>query len=326
MRKAISTRLAIIATAIVVAMVPVAGFAAAHEPDSIQVYTISVRKGEPAGRKSEPAVVRSEPAVAKSEPTVVRRREPMAVKQRFMPTSRRIDREINKSKYVYKGETMLGLTASYGTFTSEDADMFPIFDNINVDGAVATVNPFIGIFYRDNNCIGVRLGYTHLDGHLDNLGMDLDGLFDMDFSIPQVALASDRYSVGMFHRSYVALDERGRFGVFGEFEAMVTWGDNLFEYASGDSFRTTVSDIVNLKLMFSPGVAVYAFPNVCATLSFGLGGFKYNHIRQYDENGEKSGERNFSKLNFRLNLAEIRLGVNIHLWNKKKSLRTKVTL
>ena len=49
------------------------------------------------------------------------------IKKRFLPTSRRIDREINKNKFVYRGETMLGLTASYGTITSEDADMFPIF-------------------------------------------------------------------------------------------------------------------------------------------------------------------------------------------------------
>ena len=252
---------------------------------------------------------------------------PMVIKQRFMPTSRRIDREINKNKYVFKGETMLGLTASYGTFTSEDADMFPIFDDIDIKGSVATVNPFIGYFYHDNQCVGLRLGYTHLKGSLDNFGLNLDGIFDLDFSIPQLQLSSNRYSVGVYHRSYIALDDRGRFGVFGEFEAMVTWGSNYFAYSTGsDSFRETVSDVVNLKLMFSPGVAVYAFPNVCATLSFGLGGFKYNYIRQYDGNGEMSGERHFSKLNFRLNLADIRLGLNIHLWNKKKANKIKTQL
>ena len=250
----------------------------------------------------------------------------MVLKKRFMPTSRRIDREINKNKYVFKGETMLGLTASYGTFTSEDADMFPVFDDIDIKGTVATVNPFVGYFYRDNNCVGLRLGYTHLKGGLNSLGINLGGQNDFELSIPEINLASDRYSVGVFHRSYVALDDRGRFGVFGEFEAMVTWGDNSFAYATGETFRKTLSEVVNLKLMFSPGVAVYALPNVCATLSFGLGGFKYNYVRQYDENGEMSGERHFSKLNFRLNLADIRLGVNIHLWNKKRGERTKTAL
>lgn len=301
--KILQKRLSVIAATTVVAAIWVVGSAAAQSPaDSLAAET--------------PSVVR----IGRADDA------PMVIKERFMPTSRRIDREINKNKYVFKGETMLGLTASYGTFNSEDADMFPVFDDIDVKGSVATVNPYIGYFYHDNNCIGVRLGYTHLKGRLDNFGLNLDGLFDLDFSIPQLELGSDRYSVGLFHRSYVALDDRGRFGVFGEFEAMVTWGDNRFSYAAGDVVRHTISDVVNLKLMFSPGVAVYAFPNVCATLSFGLGGFKYNYVRQYDGNGQKSGERHFSKLNFRLNLADIRLGVNIHLWNKRKSANTQIAL
>ena len=249
---------------------------------------------------------------------------PMVLKKRFLPTARRIDRNVNKSKYVFKGETLLGFTASYGTFTSEDADMFPVFENIDITGRVATVNPFVGFFYRDNQCIGLRLGYTHLKGGIENLGINLGSLNDLDLSIPGINLASDRYSVGLFHRSYVALDDKGRFGVFGEFEAMFSWGDNVFSYTTGDRERKTLSQNMNLKLMFSPGLAVYAFPNVCATLSFGLGGFKYNNVRQFDEEGNKTGERNFSKLNFRLNLADIRLGVNFHLWNKKKSSNRKL--
>lgn len=306
MRK-IQKRLLIVATALAALPIFATGSAAARtDADSLLLTeTESVVKVRRSEKKS---------------------RQKMEINDRFMPTSRRIDREINKNKYVYKGETMLGLTASYGTFNSEDADMFPVFDDIDIRGTVAAVNPFIGYFYHDNQCVGLRLGYTHLKGDLDNLGLNLGDLLDMDIAIPQINLASDRYSVGMFHRSYVALDDRGRFGVFGEFEAMVTWGANYFAYATGDSFRQTNSDIVNLKLMFSPGVAVYAFPNVCATLSFGLGGFKYNYVRQYDGNGVLSGERHFSQLKFRLNLADIRLGLNIHLWNKKKGQKLNTAL
>ena len=248
----------------------------------------------------------------------------LILKDRFLPTSRRIDREINRNKYVFKGETMLGLTASYGTFDTEDADMFPVFENIDVKGTVATVNPFIGYFYRDNNCIGVRFGYSHLKGGLENLGINLGPLNDLGLSIPNIDLASDRFSAGLFHRSYISLDDRGRFGVFGEFEGMFSWGDNHFSFSSGDTMKKTVSDNMNLKLTFSPGVAVYAFPNVCMTLSFGLGGFTYNYIRQYDDLGHQTGERHFSKLNFRLNIADIRLGMNVHIWNHKKGAKQNI--
>ena len=240
------------------------------------------------------------------------------VKKRFMPTSRRIDREINKNKFVYRGETMLGLTASYGTITSEDADMFPIFENINIDGAVATVNPFIGYFYKDNQCIGLRLGYSHIRGTLDSFGVNLGSANDLDIEVPWLDLSSNRFSAGLFHRSYVALDERGRFGVFGEAELSFSSGENRFAYKSGNSMKSTESNTTTLRVLFSPGVAVYAFPNVCMSLSFGLGGFKYTSIKQYDDMGVETGSRQYSKLNFRLNLADIRIGMTIHLWNKKR--------
>lgn len=247
--------------------------------------------------------------------------EPMRTKRRFLPTSRRIDREINKGCFVYKGEKMLGLTVSYGTLTSEDADMFPVFENINLDGSVMTVNPFFGYFYRNNNCFGVRFGYTHISGKLDTFDVNLGDQNDLDIDIPWLDLTSERFSFGLFHRSYVALDEKGRFGLFAELELSFATGENTFAYKSGETVKHTNSESMTLRAGFNPGVAVYVFPNVCATLSFGLGGFKYTSTKQYDAEGNKIGSREFSKLNFKLNLADIRIGMNIHLWNKKKGVR-----
>lgn len=246
----------------------------------------------------------------------------MRLSRRFLPTRRRIDREINKNRFVFKGETMCGLTISYGTLSSEDADMFPVFENVNLSGNITTVNPFVGYFYKDNRCVGVRFGYTHLSGKLNSLGVNLGEQNDLDIDIPWLDLSSDRFSIGLFHRSYVPLDEKGRFGAFGEFEVSFATGENTFVYESGDTYKHTASDNMTVKVWFNPGVAVYAFPNVCATLSFGLGGFKYTYIKQYNEAGEAVGSRKYSKMNFRLNLADIRIGMTIHLWNKKKGNRT----
>ncbi len=245
----------------------------------------------------------------------------MRIKKRFLPTSRRFDREINKGLFVYKGETMMGLTVSYGTLSSEDADMFPVFENINLKGNVTTVNPFIGYFYRNNKCFGVRFGYSHLSGTLDTFDINLGDSNDLDLDIPWLDLSSERFSFGVFHRSYVALDERGRFGLFAETELSFATGENNFSYKSGEDFKFTNSENSTLKVWFNPGVAVYAFPNICATLSFGLGGFKYTSTRQFDEQGVQVGSRRYSKMNFRLNLADIRFGMTVHLWNKKKGGR-----
>ena len=67
----------------------------------------------------------------------------MQTKKRFMPTGKRIDREINKNVFAYKGELALGLTASYGTLTSDNSDIFAILEKINASGFVTTVSPFV---------------------------------------------------------------------------------------------------------------------------------------------------------------------------------------
>ena len=272
----------------------------------------AARSASSAGEAADSVAAAGAPGASASE---------MRVRKRFLPTSRRFDREINKGRFVYKGETMMGLTVSYGTLSSEDADMFPVFENINLKGSVTTINPFVGYFYRNNNCFGVRFGYSHLSGTLDTFDVNLGESNDLDLDVPWLDLSSERFSFGVFHRSYIALDEKGRFGLFAEMELSFATGENNFSYKSGEDFKFTNSENMTVKVWFNPGVAGYAFPNVCATLSFGLGGFKYASTRQFDEQGAQVGSRRYSKMNFRLNLADIRFGMTVHLWNKRKGGR-----
>ena len=238
-------------------------------------------------------------------------------REHFLPTRRRIDREIDKLKFAYKGEVIMGLTASYGTLSSDDTDIMLIVDGIG-DGSVATVKPFVGYFYRDNNCVGVRFGYRHMGGTLDSGNYDFGESNDLTGALPYLDLASDNYSFGIFHRSYAGLDPKGRFGLFAEFELSMSTGSTNFAYESGDRIKRTYSDNTQFKLAFNPGAAVYIFPNVCATLSFGLGGIQYTSVTQKDAEGHKIGSRKASNMKFKLNIAAINVGMTIHLWDKKK--------
>lgn len=257
-------------------------------------------------------------AVGKVGATVVADDEFRRSRQRFLPMRRRIDREIGKVKYAYKGEVMLGLTASYGTITSEDTDFWIIVDNIDAEGTTATVKPFFGYFYRDNNCVGVRFGYNYVHGKLGNVDLDLGDKNDISFSVSDMNLSTESFSVGVFHRSYAGLDPKGRFGLFAELELAYSTGKTRFNYMSGEETKYTRSDNRKLKLSFNPGLAVYIFPNVCGTLSFGLGGVQYASVKQFDGAGAEVGKRTASKMRFRLNLADINIGMIVHLWDKKK--------
>lgn len=243
---------------------------------------------------------------------------PKPAKQRFLPVRRRIDREIDKVKYVHKGEMMMGLTASYGTLTSEDTDFLVIIEDIDASGTIASVKPYFGYFYRDNRCFGVRFGYTYVDAKLDSgTRFDLGDGNDVSFDLPYVGVSSSNYSFGIFHRSYAGLDPKGRFGLFAEVELSVSSGESEFSYENNGTVKTTNSENFQARFSFNPGAAVYIFPNVCATLSFGLGGIQYTHVSQKDAEGNKIGSRTASKMRFRLNLAAINIGMTVHLWNKK---------
>ena len=249
---------------------------------------------------------------------VVRKDSAFVEKHRFLPTAKRIDRRIDRNKFAYKGEVALGITASYGTISSDDTDMMLILDHINLDGTMAQVNPFVGYFYRDNNMVGLRLGYRHIGMGLGNLEVDLGSQNDLDISLDNMDYSGNAYSFGLFHRSYTGIDPKGSFGLFAELELSGMIGRSDFSYLSGDTPKSTHSKSFKMNISFNPGVAVYIFPNVCGTLSFGLGGIQYTSVTQKDAEGRKIGSRKASNMKFKLNIAAINVGMTIHLWDKKK--------
>lgn len=233
----------------------------------------------------------------------------------------RVNREIDRNVFAYKGEWMCGISASYGTLSSNDSTIALVIDNLNLGGSIISVKPYLGYFYRNNLAIGARFGYTRTMGQFDTANINLGNFINgIEFSTEGIAVdyLSNAYSFGIFHRAYVPLDRRGRFGVFGELELEGSYGRSNFGFMYNDEWNRSISDAYKVSFNFNPGVAAYVFPNVCATVSFGLGGLQYNHIKQFDaEMNPTGGTRNFSKLRYRLNITEINIGVTVHLWSKK---------
>ena len=233
----------------------------------------------------------------------------------------RVNREIDRNVFAYKGEWMFGVSASYGTLSSDDSTIALVVDNLNLGGSIISVKPYLGYFYRNNLSIGARFGYTRTMGHFDNANLNLGNFINgIEFNTNGIAVdyLSNAYSFALFHRAYVPLDRRGRFGVFGELELEGSYGRSDFGFMYNDEWNRSISDNYKVSFNFNPGVAAYVFPNVCATVSFGLGGLQYNHIKQFDaEMNPTGGTRDFSKLRFRLNITEINIGVTVHLWSKK---------
>ena len=241
-------------------------------------------------------------------------------KGKFLPMRQRLNRNIDHNKFVYKGEVMLGLTASYGTLKAEDSDLMLLLDGIDVGLKSASVNPFFAYAYRDNRAVGLRLGYDLIDGKLGNIDVDLgliaDGIENM--SLQNLALRNESFSWSLFHRNFMGLDRRGIVGVILEAELKFKSGTSLISSGSGDSASSSKSRNFSAKLNVNPGLGVYVFPQVCLTVTVGIGGLSYNNIRQLNNAGEVIGRRDHSSMKFKLNIADIQIGLVAHLWNNKK--------
>ena len=242
-----------------------------------------------------------------------------SAKTRFLPMRQRVDRNIGDNKFVYKGECMLGLTASYGNISTENSDVMLLLNDINIGLRSATIRPFFAYAYRDNMAVGIRLGYQFIDGSLDNLNLDLgliaDGLEGM--SISNLGIRNESFSWALFHRNYLGLDRRGIVGVIIESEILVKSGTSRFT-SGGEVVNVSRSSNFAAQFNVNPGLGIYIFPQVCVTATVGIGGLRYNNVRQYDAADNIIGRRDHSSLNFKINITDIQIGVVAHLWNNKK--------
>ncbi|MBQ5924853.1 MAG: hypothetical protein IIW97_05895 [Alistipes sp.] len=239
---------------------------------------------------------------------------------RFLPTTRRVDRNIDLNKFVYKGEWMLGIAASYGTLDVSDSDLMLLFDDINLGLRRTAVLPYVAYAYRDNRAVGMRFGYEFLKADLGNAALDLGSLAeDISFGISDIGIRSESFNYSLFHRNYIGLDRRGIVGAILEAELLVKSGNTSFYMGEGESRNYSMSKNFAAKLNLNPGLAVYVFPEVCVTVTVGIGSLYYNNIRQYNAVGIETGRRDHSALKFKLNIADIQIGVVAHLWNKKKN-------
>lgn len=239
---------------------------------------------------------------------------------RFLPTTRRVDRNIDLNKFVYKGEWMLGIAASYGTLDVSDSDLMLLLDDINLGLRRTAVLPYVAYAYRDNRAVGVRFGYEFLKADLGNAALDLGSLAeDISFGISDIGIRSESFNYSLFHRNYIGLDRRGIVGAILEAELLVKSGNTSFYMGEGESRNYSMSKNFAAKLNLNPGLAVYVFPEVCVTVTVGIGSLYYNNIRQYNAVGIETGRRDHSALKFKLNIADIQIGVVAHLWNKKKN-------
>lgn len=224
---------------------------------------------------------------------------------------RKFNRGLTNYCYIPQKEWICGLTASYTGYNSQDSDIALLIKDFNFTGSLFGIHPFVGYFISDNNCIGIKLGYSTTLANLGKLNIDI--MEDMNIALPNMSYNAKIYSAGIFHRAYLGLTHSGQVGVFNETSLTFQSGTSHFirgDEESGISDTKTVSNEIALGL--SPGISVFVLNNVSANVSVGILGLNYKQSRQYTNNVE-TGMYRASGANFKINILNINIGITVHI-------------
>ena len=231
---------------------------------------------------------------------------PMVLKSRNLG---RYDRGLSNFLFIPKGTWKVGLTVSYGEFSTSDMRMMDVLGDIDVGVNSFNIKPYISYFIRNNLAVGVRMGYTRTRGSIDSFKVDIDE--DMSFDLHDIGYRAESYEAAVMLQQYMGLTRRGRFGVYNEAELSFSSGNSDFDRPYNGVLRRTHSTNMEARLTFSPGVCVFIMDNVSFNVSFGVFGFYLRNEKQQVD-GEPMGNRFTSGANFRINLFNLAFGLVIH--------------
>lgn len=222
----------------------------------------------------------------------------------------RYDRGLFNFLFIPKGMWSLGLTVSYGKFSTEDLQMFDVLQDVDISAHAFSVKPYFSYAFKNNITAGLRLEYSNVKGDINSFGLDIDE--DMRFNIHDVGYRSESYAASLLLTQYIGLTRMGRFGVFNEAQLKLASGTADFTRPYEGEMRNTHSSNFEASLTYSPGLCVFVMPQLSCNLSFGVFGFYINHTKQW-ENGVRTGSRTTSGANFRFNIFNISFGLAVHL-------------
>lgn len=231
----------------------------------------------------------------------------------------RYDRGLFNYLFMPKGGWQVGLTASYGKFDANDLKLLDLVGDLDFKVSAFSINPYISYAVVNNISVGLRFGYTKLDGNIDNMQVDFDE--DLDFNLKDVRYRNEAYSSAFFVRQYIGLSRAGRFGVFNEMELAFSSGNSDFRRMYDDRPKNTHTTYMGAKLNFSPGLCVFIMDQVSFNISLGVFGFYLRNEKQRSfminpEDAEKypdeTANRFTSGASFKFNIFNINFGLGIH--------------
>ncbi|MGN1214757.1 MAG: hypothetical protein ACI4TJ_00775 [Candidatus Cryptobacteroides sp.] len=216
--------------------------------------------------------------------------------------------EYRKDKlFMPKGCSGAGLQVSYLDIGSTDSDLLLVLDGLNADGTLMSVAPFLSYTYKDNKAIGVKLKYSKGTGGISNADISFLG-DDPLLTLEDVKANTRNVQIQLFRRSYLGLDEHGRFGLFNDI--VLSYGSSRSSFSVGEKNLDAYSTTDKFKLGVCPGIMIFILNNVCTHVSMSIGGVSYTHTDNFKD-GVIKGRRDYTKAHFAPDITDISMGLTV---------------
>lgn len=230
----------------------------------------------------------------------------------------RIDRSDFKATFIPKGLWMCGATVNYREWENENENLL-VLKNLNMEGHIFSVSPYLGYFVANNLALGVRYNYSRYYFFLGDLDLNLGE--DFNINLEDLYYLEHKHEASAFGRFYMPLFGSKIFGAFAE--ARLTYSHANGKNSTGrrdanvNTLDGTYETVNKIQLGITPGLCVFVTDFAAVETSIGVLGVDYRWSNFKNVHPNKSeyeyGKSHSGGANFKFNIFTINIGMTFYL-------------
>ena len=212
--------------------------------------------------------------------------------------------------FVPQGNWVYGLGVGHLTMNSSHTDLvFSGMEQADMRLKGFTFQPYMGYAVGNNCIIGLRAGYSQLDGKKPFFTQYEDEALVHTYR--HVDYTHTFYNAEAFWRGYVPIDSKLRWAFFTDVTLGYQGGSGYVLSARDDTaFRSNFS-LNQIRLAIRPGIAVALTNHASIDLSVGLANLNYALQHEKNRDGDNIKDQEF-RINSLIDIANIHLGLTLN--------------
>lgn len=221
----------------------------------------------------------------------------------------RFTRNLESVDFIPKGQYITGVSVSYSQ-NNMDNYQFLIAEELQGDVYSFKVTPTLMYAFKDNMAVGGKFSYSRSRSNLDAARIVIDS--ETDYTADNLYMISQEYSAMGVYRYYFSIGRSKRFGMFGEAQCELGFGQSKLREGAGSDLTGSFQDNFSLNVGLAPGLIMFLNNYSAVEVNVGVLGFSYKHSKQTTDQVYVA-KYHSTNANFKINIFSISFGVLFYL-------------